>query len=169
MNNLGYYLLGRDILSEKSAETIANETRHGNRSTLSRMPVDVLTKTGLRLDMGLSRPQDFGEGASVTLLDIISPTFIEDEINEQSLKCLAIRVKKQITSEVQKRQSMKRGIEKYEQVFGLLCAGSLETDIADELGITRERVRQIKERLKTLQCVKKFYKELKGDYGGLKW
>ncbi len=175
MDQLGQYILAQDILSKKSPEAIADETRHGNRSTFVNIPVNTLTKTGIRLDQGLSNsPHDFGEGregmgTSISLIDLIAPTYIDDELNEQSLKCLITRMKKMIMREVRIGQDRTRNTKKYAQVFERLCAGNTEIDIAKVLKISRERVRQIKETLKTLECMGKFKMELKGDYSGLKW
>ncbi len=51
----------------------------------------------------------------------------------------------------------------------LLCQYHSDAEISHTLKLSRQRIGQIKELLRTLPSVKKLYKELKGEYSGLKW
>ncbi len=154
MNSLGLSILIRDIFSQKSPEAIANETRHGNRSTLAHIPSDALVRN------------------RVLLLDTTKPVDIYDEINERLLNCLVKRMQRKIVKEAsaKHRNGKQRGVGKQAaQVFHLLCQQHNDTEISHTLKLSRQRIGQIKELLRTLPSVKKLYKELKGEYSGLKW
>lgn len=161
MDTLGERALARAILSKKSPEDLASETRHMGRVTLLRLSsTDMLNQS------------------KCLLYDHTATVEIYSELTERLLMGLVTRLQRQIIRDVinQRRQKgndtrvrRSRGVGKQAaRVFYLLCSNHSETDISRMLGVSRERVRQVKEKLKTLPTVKKFYKELKGEYRG-KW
>jgi len=165
MNKQSLDLLIKDVLSKKSPEKIASESKHGDLrwNVLDNIPLDALTKASVSLDKPVAN-------TLTPLVEIMPSASAEVDIRKTRLQALIADLKIAVSKEVKQRKG--RGQEaanKYAQVFELLCQEYLESDIARTLKITRERVRQIKEHLKTLNCMRNFYKELRGDYRGVKW
>ena len=155
----GEEVLMRAILSNKHPKALAAETRHSNPSTLAYV---------------LDHPFPVKR---VALYDNTAVVMTEVVIRKHLLMCFVTRLQRRIVRDVinQRRQKTGRrgrrfpGVGKQAaQVFYLLCNDHSETDISKILHVSRERVRQVKEKLKTLPTIQKFHEELKGVQSG-KW
>ncbi len=124
----------------------------------------------MRPSLSLDYTYETLEGDTQSLLELINPASIvgsegktfTDKIYEDDILRFTKLVRKEIEETWQKPHSRGRsGIEVAVKVFDGLCEGETDSEISRSLKISRERVRQVHERLKELPTVMKMRRELR--------
>ena len=103
-------------------------------------PAEKIDSTSLTMGRSISVDAPFVDGEDNSLLDVMA--------NEDSPKADSALMAESLSKEVERALSIltDREREIIQMFFGIGCQEATLEDIADKFGLTRERVRQIKER-----------------------